>query len=138
MRLWWGLLACLATEAAAETVIATRTIRSQTVIQPGDLTYASGTVVGALDNVDQAIGLETRIALYAGRPVRAGDLGPPALVERNAVVTLVYTKGALRITAEGRALGRGAVGEVIRVMNLDSRNTLTGIIAENGTVLIGG
>ena len=50
------------------------------------------------------------MAIYAGRPVRPGDLGPPALVERNQLVPLVYQPGGLAISTEGRALGRGGGG----------------------------
>jgi flagella basal body P-ring formation protein FlgA len=40
----------------------------------------------------------------------------------------------LRIAADGRALGRGAAGAHIRVMNLASRNTVGGEVQPDGTV----
>jgi hypothetical protein len=71
------------------------------------------------------------------RPVRAADLGPPAVVERNQIVGLAYRSGGLAILTEGRALARGGVGDVIRVMNLASRATVTGTIGPDGLVAVG-
>jgi flagellar basal body P-ring formation protein FlgA len=77
------------------------------------------------------------VTIYAGRPIRAADIGAPALVERNQIVPLVYAAGGLQITAEGRALDRGGEGDVIRVMNLSSRVQVTGIVDETGAVRVG-
>jgi len=78
------------------------------------------------------------VVLYAGRPIRPGDVGPPALIERNQIVTLHYRSGPLTIAAEARALGRAAAGEEVRVMNLASRSTVTGTVTETGGVVIRG
>lgn len=123
--------------APAETLVAARTIRAQTVLAPGDVAVIEAMVPGALARPEEAIGLEARVALYEGRPIRAGDLGPPALVERNGRVTLLYRRGALSITAEGRALDRAGPGDSLRVINLDSRTTVTGRVAPDGRVLVG-
>lgn len=135
LRLW--LLLALSAPAAAESLVATRTIRAKTLIAPEDLTLVSAEIPGALTDPDAAVGLEARVAIYAGKPVRPGDLGPPTLVERNQLVTLVYLSGGLAISTEGRALSSGSAGEEIRVMNLGSRNTVTGRIGPDGTVYVG-
>ena len=56
------------------------------------------------------------------------------MVERNDIVTLVYARHGLQISAEGRALSRGGVGDNVRVMNLSSRTTITGLVQENGMI----
>ena len=122
---------------AAGTVVTTRTIPARSVLGPGDLAVVERTVAGAIGDPEAAIGLEARVILYAGRPVRAGDLGPPALIDRNGLVTLRYRQGALTITAEARALSRAGAGERVRVMNLGSRNIVTGRVLEDGSVLVG-
>ena len=94
-------------------------------------------IVGALTHPADALGLEARVTIYAGRPVRAGDLGLPAVVERNQIVPISFLSGGLAIKAEGRALARGGVGDVIRVMNLASRTTVSGRIAPDGQVVVG-
>lgn len=127
----------LSTPAMADSVIATRVIRAQTILTESDMSIASAEISGALTQIHEAIGFETRVTLYPGRPIRAADIGPPALVDRNQTVTLLYNVGALGITTEGRALARGGLGDVIRVMNMSSRTMLLGRIAEDGAVHVG-
>nr|WP_237684873.1 flagellar basal body P-ring formation chaperone FlgA [Szabonella alba] len=122
---------------AGQSLVATRTIRAQTVLAPQDMALVAAVIPGALTQPEAAIGLEARVTLYAGRAIRGDDLAPPALVDRNGIVTLVYRQGGLDITAEGRALDRGARGARIRVMNLTSRMTITGRIGADGTVHVG-
>lgn len=135
--MWWIIFLCLPGMAMADSVVATHTIPAQSLIQPDDLTMVAAAIPNALGNIADAVGLEARVSIYAGRPVLASDLGAPAVVDRNQIVQLVYQSGALAILTEGRALARGGVGDVIRVMNLASRNTVSGRIAANGAVLVG-
>jgi flagella basal body P-ring formation protein FlgA len=131
------ILLSLTAPASADALVATRTIRAKTLIAPEDLTLVSAEIPGALSDPAEAVGLEARTSIYAGKPVRPGDLGPPTLIERNQLVSLVYLAGGLAISTEGRALAAGAKGDDIRVMNLGSRNTVTGRIGPDGTVYVG-
>ncbi len=134
MRLWTLVLCLMPLTGAAEIVVPNRTIRAKEVIAASDLETKAGEVDGAISSSEFLIGQEARIALYPGRPIRPADVGPPAIVDRNDLVTLIFDRVALSITAEGRALGRGAVGERIRVMNLASRTTVTGVIRPDGQI----
>lgn len=122
--------------AAAESLVAARTIRALSVVTAQDLTVSGTVFPGALTDMIDAIGLETRVVIYPGRPVRPEDLAPAAIVERNQIVPLVYRHGTLAISAEGRALGRGASGDRVRVMNLASRTTVSGTIGPDGRVWV--
>lgn len=130
------ILALLPVPLAAETLVATRVLRAQSVIGPADVTQQPGRVAGALALPAEALGKEARVTLYPGRPIRAADLGPPALVERNQLVALRFRQGNLDILTEARALGRGGEGEVIRVMNLQSRTTVSARVAADGSVSV--
>lgn len=116
--------------AQADVVVATRTLRAGMAIGAGDVVMMSDpSRPGVVSDPQAAIGQEARVTLYAGRPIPEASLGPPALVERNQLVTLVFRQSGLAIRADGRALGRGAEGEAVRVMNLASRSTITGTVA---------
>lgn len=128
------LVGLFALPAAAEMVVPTRTIRPAQIIDATDLTLVAGDLVTGFDRLADVIGQEARVALYAGRPVLAGDIGPPAIVTRNQIVPLIYTANGISIRTEGRALERGAIGDRIRVMNLGSRATLFGQILNDGTI----
>jgi flagella basal body P-ring formation protein FlgA len=130
-------VACAAPASQAETVVAARTLRAQTLIAPHDIEVVPGRTPGTLADPAEAVGREARVRLYAGRPIRPADLGQPAVIERNDLVTLAYEGGGLAIRTEGRALGRAGVGEFLSVMNLGSKAIVTGRVAPDGTVRVG-
>ena len=121
---------------AEGTLVASHSITARSVIGPTDVRLAKPAVPGALDDPTLAIGKEARVTLYAGRPIRAGDLQAPAVVERNDLVRLSYSHGPLWIVTEARALDRGAAGERIQVMNLDSRAVISGVVEGPGKVVV--
>jgi flagellar basal body P-ring formation protein FlgA len=128
------LLIFVGTSVAAEMLVPVRTIRAKEIIEENDVTWKPIKMDGVISDLDEIVGQEARIALYAGRPIRRGDVGPPAIVDRNDIVVLAYSKGGLQIIVEGRSLARGAVGETIRVMNIASRATISGRIQPDGSI----
>jgi flagella basal body P-ring formation protein FlgA len=121
----------------AQSVTPVRAIRSQTVLAAEDLALGEEAVPGGIGSIDEAVGLEAKVALYPGRPVLASQLRAPTLVERNAVVRMSYASGPLRIVTDGRALDRAGAGELVRVMNLTSKQTVTGVVAADGSIEVG-
>lgn len=131
------LAICLPLRTAAESLVATRAIAAQSVLSADDMALVDAVIPGALGDPALAVGLQTRRAIYPGRPIMERDLGPPVLVGRNARVQLRYLRGGLEIAAEGRALDKGSAGEVIRVMSLGSKSVVSGRVMADGTVHIG-
>jgi flagella basal body P-ring formation protein FlgA len=84
----------------------------------------------------QAIGLAARTALQPGRPLRAAQLMKPELIKRNQQVTLVYEVPGITLTVRGKAAEGGAEGDVISVLNEQSKRTLQGIIVGPGRVIV--
>jgi flagella basal body P-ring formation protein FlgA len=101
-----------------------------------DVVVKTGAISGTASQISQVVGLETRVAIYAGRPIRRGDLSAPAVVERNQIVLMTFSKNGLIIQSEGRALARAGPGERIRVMNLSSRSTLSGTVQPDGSIVV--
>ncbi|MEL7116605.1 MAG: flagellar basal body P-ring formation chaperone FlgA [Pseudomonadota bacterium] len=128
----------IAPPAIAETLVAARTVRPQTILAAADLAVIERTIPGMLTDHAQAVGQETRVALYAGRPIRPEDIGAPAVIDRNQIVTLIFSRGGLTIATDARALDRAGIGDMLRVMNLSSRSTVSGIVRPDGTVRVGG
>jgi len=120
----------------AETLVAARNLPAHSVLAAGDLARGADPVPGALRDPAQAIGLETRVAIYAGRPVFGADLTKPAVVERNQIVPLTYFHAGIAISTDGRALDRGSVGDRVRVMNLASRSTVVGRVGADGSISV--
>jgi flagellar basal body P-ring formation protein FlgA len=132
-----GFLMLFPEIASAESVIALRTIQAQSVVTAEDLNAVDAVIDGAVSDAALVIGQEARVTIYAGRPIRPADFGPAALVDRNQIVSLVYDAGGLQIVTEGRALGRGGTGDIIRAMNLSSRTTVIGTVTTTGAVRVG-
>jgi flagella basal body P-ring formation protein FlgA len=121
----------------AQSVTAVRAIRSQSLIGADDVTLDDATVPGGVAELAAVVGREARVTLYPGRPILGGQIGAPALVERNQIVRMHFAQGALSIVTDGRALDRAGVGELVRVMNLASRQIVTGSVAADGSIEVG-
>ncbi len=146
MRSWVFISFLLGTSVSwtsasvAGDIFVTRTLRANTVLTASDL-ERRGPVNGDQDalglDLASLIGQETRQTVFKGQRISARDVAPPALIERNQLVLLVFSQGGLSIEAEGRALDRGREGDLIQVMNLSSRSTVVGIVDAFGAVQVG-
>lgn len=130
------ILILLGSPAAAETIVAARTIPAQTLIALDDLLLRDVTIAGGESDPLLFVGMESRVALYAGRPIRVGDVSFPAVVERNQIIPLIFVRNGLKISTEGRSLARAGPGEMIRIMNLASRSTVSARIGEDGAAYV--
>jgi flagella basal body P-ring formation protein FlgA len=128
------ITALLAETALAGAVVPVRPIRGQSLIAAEDVEAADLDLPGAIEDPAAVVGREARVTLYPGRPILKGQVGAPALVDRNQLVRMSYSDGPLIITAEGRVLDRGGVGEIVRVMNLSSRQIVSGAVAADGSI----
>jgi flagellar basal body P-ring formation protein FlgA len=133
----WRVLMMFPCMASAESLIAVRTIPAQSIIAADDVSLVDAVMEGAVLTAAAAIGQEARVTIFAGRAVLLADLGAAAVVDRNQLVPLRFQAGALAIMTDGRALERGAEGDVIRIMNLSSRLTVTGRVMADGSVNVG-
>jgi flagellar basal body P-ring formation protein FlgA len=122
--------------ARADIIVPARTIPAGQIIGVDDLIRRDGDVPGTVTDPAQVVGMEARIPLYAGRSIRLSDVGRPAVIERNQIVALIFTGDGLHITTEGRALDRAGPGDVIRVMNMASRNTVTAWAGPDGAAYV--
>lgn len=127
----------MGTAAMAQSIVPVRAIRLGSIIGLADVTSVNKKVEGAITVASAVVGLEARVTLYPGRAIHQSHVGPPAVHERNAIVRMIYQTGRLSITAEGRVLDRAGTGDRVRVMNLGSRQTVTGLVRSDGIVEVG-
>lgn len=79
-------------------------------------------------SLEHLVGMSPRRPARAGEPVRIADMQPPIVVEKGAQVDVTLVSGSLTLTARGRALESGAVGDVLNVLNTRSNRTIQGIV----------
>jgi len=85
---------------------------------------------------DRAVGMQARRQLRANQALRVADLTKPDLVQRDQNVTLIYDTPGLYLTVRGKALEGGTEGDVVNVMNLQSKRTVSGTVSGRGQVSI--
>jgi len=61
-----------------------------------------------------------------------------AIVERNQTIPLTFLGGGISIRTEGRSLVRGGPGDLIRVMNLESRTIVIATLGFDGVAYVHG
>jgi flagella basal body P-ring formation protein FlgA len=87
---------------------------------------------------DRIVGLAARDNIQPGRPLRSTDLTRPQIVQRNEIVTLTYEMPGIMLTVRGKASEGGAQGDVISVLNEQTKRVLQGVIVAPGHVAING
>jgi flagella basal body P-ring formation protein FlgA len=85
---------------------------------------------------DRAVGMQARKQLRVGQALRVADLAKPDLVQRDHTVTLIYEAAGLYLTIRGKALEGGTEGDVVSVLNLQSKRTVSGVVTGRGQVSV--
>lgn len=123
-----------------ETAVPLRTLAQGEVVKASDLTLArrpkSEFVAAAVTTVEQAAGLIAKRALAAGKPIRQADLMKPELVARNETVTIVFEMPGIMLTTRGKALEAGAQGDLVNVLNVQSKRTVQATVTGPGRVTV--
>jgi flagellar basal body P-ring formation protein FlgA len=132
------ILVCLNSQANSGTLTATHNIRSGQLIGIEDVHVGLDQSLGGLSNPNDIIGLQAKTNIFRGTVILPSMIGRPTLVERNQLVNLVFLNAALRIETQGRALGRGSIGESVPVLNISSKKTVQGTIQNDGSILVDG
>ena len=83
------------------------------------------------------VGHEARRLLRAGEPVRLDDVRMPILVSKGATVTMTFNVPGITLTATGRAITEGGLGETIVVQNPVSFRQVSCIVTGPGEVRAG-
>lgn len=86
--------------------------------------------------LEQVVGQELRRPMAAEQGYAMVDLGPPSIVQKNGLVTLLLESPGISLTAQGRALEAAARGGTVPVMNLASRSIVEGVAVAPGRVRV--
>jgi flagella basal body P-ring formation protein FlgA len=130
------------TGTAVETVEAAGLTRS---VERNDILKSSDVIVERRPKAEvgndvairaRAIGMQARKPLRAGQALKAADLGKPDMVSRDQAVTLIYEVPGLYLTGRGKAIDSGTEGDVVNVVNLQSKRTVQGVVIGPGQVSV--
>jgi flagella basal body P-ring formation protein FlgA len=130
------------TGTAVETVdavVLTRNVDRSDLLKSADIVIERRTKAEVGNDAasrEQSLGMQMRRPMHAGQPLRTADLLKPDLVQRDQSVTVIYESPGLYLTTRGKALDNGTEGDVVNVLNLQSKRTVTGIVSGRGQVTI--
>jgi len=108
------------------------------VIADGDVVYgtipANTVFSGIITSIDQIRGQEARRMLRAGEIVRNDDLRHPVVVAKGTIVTMTFEAPGVTLTATGRAMSEGGIGDTVTVQNPASFRQISCIVTGPGAV----
>jgi flagella basal body P-ring formation protein FlgA len=116
------------------------TLRAGTPLGPDSVTLvrepldqASGLYLAAMAQVD---GMVAARNLQPNQRLTLGDIAPPAVVRKGDYVTVVLTRGRVKVTAKAMANHDAPLAGRITLTNLQTRATLTGVVHGPGLVVV--
>ncbi len=119
-------------------VVPSHDIARGETINEGDLTFVtvdgSALMSGVPTKMDEVKGMQSRRMLVAGQPFRADDVRRPIVVTKGQTVTMQFLAPGVELTAMGRAMSEGGVGDTVTIQNPISYRMIAGTIVAPGTV----
>jgi flagella basal body P-ring formation protein FlgA len=108
------------------------------VIGESDLTYTTvdgaALMSGVPTRIDDVKGMQTRRMLSAGQPFRGDDVRKPIVVTKGETVTMQFIVPGVELTAMGRAMSEGGIGDTVTIQNPASYRMISGVVTAPGTV----
>lgn len=119
-------------------VVPNHDIARGATITDADLVYgtipATNVFSGIVTTMDELAGMETRRMLRAGEIVRVDDVRHPILITKGSIVTMTFEAPGVVLTASGRAMSEGGMGDTVTVQNPVSFRMITATVTGAGAV----
>lgn len=132
-----------ATGTGVETLsvpVFTRQLNRGEIIRASDVALErmprNAAAMAAVSGPEAAIGQAARRIVRPGQAVTPADLAKPDLVSRNDAVTLVYEVPGVILTIRAKAIGTGAMGDVVAVLNPQSNRVVQATVTGPGRVVV--
>jgi len=123
-----------------DVVVAARPLGKHQHIRLEDLTVERRDLatVGSepITRPEDVLGNRTTRMIYPHTVIQAGMIALPPLVKRGDIVKIVADAGPMTITATGLVKQQGRKGDVVRVMNTDSKRVILARITGPGAVKV--
>ena len=111
--------------------------RGQTISED-DLTYGmlpgNALIAGVVTNFSAVKDMEARRLLHAGEAFRTDDLRRPIVVTKGQTITMHFDAPGVELTAMGRAMSEGGIGDTVIVQNPASFRMVNGVVSAPGAV----
>lgn len=136
------LIASPAGAATVRIVVPAHDIARGDVIGESDLTYATvdgnALMSGVPTKMEEVKGMQARRVLSAGQPFRSDDVRRPIVVTKGQTVTMQFSAPGVELTAMGRAMGEGGIGDTVTIQNPASFRMVAATVIAPGVVRANG
>jgi flagella basal body P-ring formation protein FlgA len=123
----------MAEEETVEVYVPARALSTGEIIAEGDLQTVTvperDLSSNAVVDLKSLVGMEVKRTLREGSIIRKNAIAAPLLVRKKELITLTVQTNQMRLTAQGQAMDDGAIGDVIRVMNLTSKKVISAVVS---------
>jgi len=110
------------------------------ILKPEDITTIrrarASVPARAIMDAGDILGYAARSNLRANSPLTRNDFERPTIIPRGEKVTITYQLPGMKLSTIGQALEDGAAGDMIDIMNLQSRRKITGTVVARGQVRV--
>lgn len=127
-------------EEVREIPVFNRSVMPGEVIKQSDLSWikfpAKRLTARAVLNSADLVGMTVKRPARTDKPITTADVVAPIAISKGDAVTMMVRTKAMILTAAGKALENGGIGDTIRVLNAKSRQTVDAKIIRSGQVEI--
>ncbi len=124
--------------ATVRVVVPAHDIARGDTIGENDLAFATvdgnALMSGVPTKFEEVKGMQARRVLSAGQPFRTQDVRRPIVVGKGETVTMQFSAPGVELTAMGRAMSEGGVGDTVTIQNPASYRMVSAIVVAPGTV----
>jgi flagella basal body P-ring formation protein FlgA len=117
-----------------------RLISAGETIQAEDIDWTSSRLdqlaTNTVTDSQQMVGRIAKRPLRPGQTLRLSDLINEPTVHKNSLITIAVQTADMSLTVRGKALDDGAIGQSIRVVNINTNKQLVGVVKDAATVVI--
>lgn len=136
----WSLHVPVTVSIYKNVLVAARPLQKNTVLTNDDIKLAKHDLAlltyGYFEDLTSEVGMKLKRRVLAGAVLTPAMLKRPQVITRGQKVSISVQSGRMEVRMSGKALENGAIGERIKVMNLQSRKKLEGVIISAGVVEI--
>ena len=118
-------------------LVAAHDLHIETPVTDSDFRIDEIAIDGRTDFVKdpaEVRGLVPHRFIRAGSPVSINYFQQPVAVESGRMVRILFRQGGLNVSAKGVAMGRGRIGQIIKVRNEASQKILSARVIDSQTV----
>jgi flagella basal body P-ring formation protein FlgA len=127
-------------EAFEEIVVAARRLWRNRPVAEDDVYLARTEIgripAGAIRDPGEVVGKVMNRSIGPNLPVLSQHLAGSKIVKRGRRVTLIAESGGVRVATEGETRENAYVDDAVKVINLASKKTVTGILVDENTVRV--